>query len=142
MPPSQSAVVLLLAVCAGVGAVVSSFTVRDRNWPFLLAALASGQLAGHITLSLVGGASHDVTLSPAMLGTHLAAIVASAGVVRGVERACLHVLAAFTRIVLFVFSAPAVEVAGWSPTPVHRATLQPWLLAVATAGTRAPPVTA
>src|SRR5690606_40171557 len=67
MPPSQSAVVLLLAACAGVGAAVAAVTVRDRNWVFLLAALTAGQVVGHTTLTVVDDHAHGLELSPAMI---------------------------------------------------------------------------
>jgi len=142
MPPSQSAVVLLLAACAGVGAAVAAFDVRDRNRTFLLAALTAGQVVGHTTLTVVDDHAHDLGLSSAMFATHLAAVAVSAALVRAVEGACLHVLAAFTRVLLVLVSVPPVQTVVWSATPIHRATLSLWLLAGTAAGTRGPPTSA
>lgn len=142
MPPSQSAVVLLLAACAGVGAAVAAVTVRDRNWLFLLAALTAGQVVGHTTLTVVDDHAHGLELSPAMIAAHLAAVAVSAAVVRAVEGACLHVLGAFTRVMLVLVSVPPAQTVVWSATPVYRATLSLWLLAGAAAGTRGPPTAA
>ncbi|WP_198163356.1 hypothetical protein [Rhodococcus sp. WMMA185] len=139
MPPSESAVVLLLAVCAAMGAAVSSVAVRDRDWLFLVASLAAGQLMGHATLGLTGDHAHGFGLSFPMMAAHATAIAISAALVRGAERACLRALAAMSRILLTVPTPLRVDTGTWSATPVYRAKLSLWLLVSAAAGTRGPP---
>ncbi|MFD7046166.1 hypothetical protein [Rhodococcus jostii] len=142
MPPCEAAVVLLLAACAAVGVAVAASRVRDRDTVVLVAALTAGQLVGHTTLGLVGDHAHGVGLSAPMIAAHLAAIVVSAGVVHGAERACLRVLAVVTRTVLVILTPPPVDAGTWSPIPVYRAKLSLWLLISAAAGTRGPPTLA
>ncbi|MEV0945572.1 hypothetical protein [Rhodococcus sp. NPDC049939] len=138
-PPSESAVVLLLAVCAAVGTAVASVQARERDWLFLAAALATGQLIGHATLGLTSAHAHGLGLSSPMMAAHAAAIAISAALVRGAERACLRALASMTRILLTVLAPLRVDTGTWSPIPVFRAKLSLWLLVSAAAGTRGPP---
>jgi len=140
MPPSQPAVVLLLAACAGVGAAVVAVGARS-NWNamFLLAVLTVGQLVGHTTLTLVGDHAQSPGLSASMIAAHLVALGVSVALVRGVECACLYVLAAFTRVALVIFVPPPIDIGVWSATPIYRAKLSLWLLVGAAAGTRGPP---
>ncbi|MGW5150794.1 hypothetical protein [Rhodococcus koreensis] len=139
MPPSDGAVVLLLAACAAVGASVAAIRVASREWLFVLSVLAAGQLIGHTTLALAADHAHGLGLSTPMIAAHLAAIAVAAVLVRSAERACLRALAALTRIVLAVLAPLQVDTGTWSATPVYRAKLSLWLLVAAGAGTRGPP---
>lgn len=139
MPPSESSVVLLLAACAALGASVAAVRVTSREWMYLVAVLAAGQLIGHTALALASDHAHGMGLSAPMVAAHIAAIVVSAGLVRAAERACLRALAALSRIVLAVLAPLRVDTGTWTATPVYRAKLSLWLLVGATAGTRGPP---
>ncbi|MFD6674588.1 hypothetical protein ACFWDA_09470 [Rhodococcus zopfii] len=140
-PPGDGAV-LLLAACVAIGAIVSSLPAAAHRRGALLAALTAGQLVGHLTLTMAGEHTHWLSMSAPMLAAHLAAIAVSAVLIRGAERGCHAAIAAVTRLVLAVLSSPPAEAPLWTSTPVHRATLSPWLLAGATAGVRGPPVSA
>lgn len=145
-PPADGAV-LLLAACTAIGALVVSLPATRRRGA-LVAALTAGQLVGHLSLSVgsdhtpVSEHTHWLTMSTPMLAAHLAAIAVSALLIRCAERGCHAAIAAVTRIVLAVLASPPAEAPLWTSTPVHRATLSPWLLAGATAGVRGPPMPA
>ncbi|WP_128643889.1 hypothetical protein [Rhodococcus opacus] len=139
MPPSESAVVLLIAVCAAVGAMVSAIRVSSHRTAFVVAVLAAGQVAGHASLAVATHQSHGLQLSASMIAAHVVATIVAAGLIRSAERACLIALAALSRIVLIVLAPRPVDTGTWTATPVYRAKLALWLLVNATAGTRAPP---
>ncbi|WP_068154769.1 hypothetical protein [Rhodococcus phenolicus] len=142
--PPGTGVVLLIAACVAIGAIVASVPAAAHRRRALVAALAAGQFVGHLTLTLVSeqisGHTHPLAPSAPMLVAHVAAVGVSAVLVRGAERGCRAAIAAVTRIVLAVLSLPPAEAPLWISTPVHRATLSPWLLAGATAGVRGPPL--
>lgn len=142
LPPSESALVLLLAVCAVVGATVSTLPIRDRDTLVLIAALTAGQVPGHLTLTFVDEHAHGLELSVPMLAAHVAAVAVCAGIVRGCEWSCLQLWSATVRVVLAALTLPPAPTDIWSVIPAYRATVLLWLLISAGAGTRAPPARA
>ncbi|EOM74460.1 hypothetical protein DW322_01470 [Rhodococcus rhodnii] len=124
-PPNQSAVTLLLAVCAGIGTLVAAFPVARHRVPFLVSALASGQLLAHGALSLVGHGGHGghgaSGTGAAMLGAHLAAIAVCTIVVLAAENAAAALASRVRRLVHAVVGVLS------SPTPL-------WVVAPATEG--------
>ncbi|MBC2637767.1 MULTISPECIES: hypothetical protein [unclassified Rhodococcus (in: high G+C Gram-positive bacteria)] len=142
MPPSEGALVLLLAACATVGVAVATLHATRRDRLVLIGAITSGQLIGHTTLAVASEHTHSLGLSAPMIAAHVGAIAASAVAVRAAERACLRALAAVTRILLTVLAPLRVDTGTWSATPLYRAKLSLWLLVSAAAGTRGPPVLA
>ena len=85
--PDTAALTLLLAVCTGVGAIVVGLPVLTRSRWALLGALAAGQGAGHLALTLVVDAhTHSAVPAPAMLAAHAAATVVCAALIGTAER--------------------------------------------------------
>ncbi|MFZ2177678.1 MAG: hypothetical protein WAW17_27355 [Rhodococcus sp. (in: high G+C Gram-positive bacteria)] len=140
--PDESAVVMLVIVCAALGAAVSAVPVRARESLFLLSTLAAGQVIGHATLMIASDHATGFRPGPVMIAAHIAAIGAAALLIRGAERACGLAVATVRRAVLLVSASPRVEIRGWSSTPLYRARLNLWLLISAASGTRAPPLRA
>ncbi|MGO4202844.1 hypothetical protein AB4Z09_14040 [Rhodococcus sp. TAF43] len=85
--PDSAALTLLFASCAGVGVIVGGLPVLSRSRTALFAALAAGQGAGHLTLTLASDAhAHAGVPAAAMLTAHAAATVVCASLVHGAER--------------------------------------------------------
>lgn len=136
--PDQQSLVFLLAVCAAVGAAVPA--VRLRHDPAVrLGLLAGGQVLGHLTLGVSAGHGHGIVPGPTMLASHLAALVASAVLVAGAERACRRILGALRRIVVVLLSLPPVQAPIWVAVLAPRTEPARRLLVSAQAGRRGPP---
>lgn len=75
--PSGAAAAMVLLVSAAVGAVSGAAAISRSETPAapLAAALVSGQVLGHVALSLAHG-GHDLLPSAPMLAAHAAAAVA------------------------------------------------------------------
>ncbi|BDY27990.1 hypothetical protein [Mycolicibacterium mageritense] len=138
--PSSSPLVVLVMLCATVGAAVGGFTpeARHTRTALLIGALGAGQALGHVALTMASGHHHTATLSAPMLGLHIAAAV-GLGLLIGLAE-YLYVVVASVLCWLRIFSAgrirpPAREV--WWPSNVVVA--RPVLLR-AGLGMRAPPV--
>lgn len=85
--PDSATLTLLLAVCAGVGAAVGGVPVLSRSRWALLAALAAGQGAGHLALTVASDVHlHTGVPAPAMLGAHAAATGVCAALILAAER--------------------------------------------------------
>ncbi|PTR25598.1 hypothetical protein C8K36_10628 [Rhodococcus sp. OK519] len=105
--PGSAALTLLLASCAAVGATVGGIPVLGRSRVALLAALAAGQGAGHLTLTLVSDSHvHAGTPATAMLAAHAAATVVCAGLILGAER----LYGPVTRVIRTVLTPPTLGV--------------------------------
>ncbi|NLE78965.1 MAG: hypothetical protein GX610_05165 [Rhodococcus sp.] len=82
--PAPAALVLLVAVCAGLGAVTATLPRHRFTRLSLVAALGAGQLLGHLALSTTAH-THSVVPPLAMLGAHAAATLLCAALVAGAE---------------------------------------------------------
>ncbi|MFD4402631.1 hypothetical protein ACFWPH_07685 [Nocardia sp. NPDC058499] len=138
--PDSTAIMLLGATAAVLGALVSGFRTGPAG---LTAALAAGQLLGHFCLGWGSGHLHhgDLQLTPAMIAAHVLAAWAAALLVRGAETAYRTGAAALARIIPFFPRVPAIA----GPAPLrttHRDRLIPRILVTGAGGTRAPPATA
>ncbi|MBY6537909.1 hypothetical protein HQ325_04415 [Rhodococcus sp. BP-349] len=135
--PSQSAVVALLAVCTGVGWMVSS-TPAGRNR--LVVALAAAQALGHLTLTVVDGHHHGPLLDPRMAAAHTLAIGVGAVAVHGAERGIIAAARAMRRILPVVLAVADVDTDTVRPArPVIRVDAPARLLDLSGRGTRGPP---
>lgn len=135
--PDTAALTLLLAVASGVGAVVAGVPALTRSRWALLAALAAGQGAAHLALT-VASDTHVHSNVPAlgMLAAHAAATVVCAALILAAER----LYGPVTRVLRVVLAPPvvAVEPARVLPPrlPNHRA---PRLAVLATGMSRRGP---
>ncbi|WP_430335037.1 hypothetical protein [Rhodococcus sp. ACT016] len=85
--PDTTALTLLLAACVGVGAAVGGVPALTRSHWALLAALAAGQGAGHLALTLASDAHvHLGVPALTMLAAHAAATVVCAALILTAER--------------------------------------------------------
>ncbi|RVW02110.1 hypothetical protein [Rhodococcus xishaensis] len=112
--PATTSLTLLLAVCTGVGVVVGGLPVLTRSRWALLAALAVGQGAGHLALTLASDAHvHSGAPESTMLAAHAAATVVCAGLILTAER----LYGPVTGVLRAVLTPPTV---GVQPTRVLR----------------------
>ncbi|CRZ17395.1 hypothetical protein [Mycolicibacterium neworleansense] len=76
--PTSSPLIVLLLLCAALGAAVGGFNPQAR-WAktgLLITGLGAGQLLGHFALAMSGGHHHaDSLLTAPMVGLHAAAAV-------------------------------------------------------------------
>jgi hypothetical protein len=138
--PTGGALILLLVVCATVGAVVGGITLEGRHSRAVLVvgALAAAQVLGHVMLTVAGHHEHSSwLLTPPMLMLHALAAVGLGLLINAVEHlytVCGSVLC-WLRIFAAVHIRPAAGQA-WRPTNVIGA--RPVLLRTGL-GMRAPP---
>ncbi|MVU82676.1 hypothetical protein GPX89_36270 [Nocardia sp. ET3-3] len=132
-----SALALLFAACAAIGAVVAS--IRPRyGLAGTMAMLAAGQSLGHAALSMPTGHHHHAS-SPSMLLAHLIAIPLGALVIRAAEAGMRRAVTSVRRFILALASAPQPP---GRPVPVwvgdERATVRRLLVSPGI-GRRGPP---
>lgn len=139
-PPRGGALMMLMVVCATVGAAASSASPVSRRGrvAFMAAALAGGQLAGHLALGMTADHCGQGWLdSPRMLLAHGAAALACAVLISVAEH--LYVVCAsllcWLWVCLVVRGRPIGDSAHWFVDPVVS---RPVLLCSGS-GTRAPP---
>ncbi|MCL2536417.1 MAG: hypothetical protein FWE39_19825 [Nocardiaceae bacterium] len=137
--PDTAALTLLLAVGVAVGAAVGGVPALTRSRWSLLAALAAGQGAGHLALTLASDAHvHGGVPLPAMLAAHAAATVVCAALILTAERLCGPI----TSVLRAVLEPPVlgVEPTGlFRPRPLNRRAPRLTVLA-AGLSRRGPPV--
>ena len=78
MAPTSSPLIVLLLLCAALGAAVGGLNPQTRpvKTGLLIAGLGAGQLLGHFALAMSGGHHHAASLLTApMIGMHAAAAV-------------------------------------------------------------------
>lgn len=125
--PGSAALTLLLAVCAGVGAVVAQLPSRTHGRLPLIAALAAGQLVGHLALATtVGDTHHHAMLPGPLMLAHAAATVVCALLIAVAERLYGTVTRVLRRVLRAV--TPPVDRPAPRPMPSHRADLSSALL--------------
>ncbi|CAM2955142.1 MFS transporter [Prescottella defluvii] len=114
--PGSTALTLLLAACIGVGTIVGGLPVLSRSRTALLAALAAGQGAGHLALTVASDThAHAGVPGAAMLAAHAAATVVCAVLVLGAE----GLYGPVTRVVRWVLAPPILAVES-APAPLPR----------------------
>lgn len=137
--PASSALTFMVAVCAGLGWLVSAWRSPAAGGLGVLAGiLAGGQVLAHLSLAaLVGG--HGMMLSPQMGAAHAAAAVLTAGTCHALESALSSLLTAMSRVIRVLLSAPVATRPTWvvlTSGDVDRRTV---ITATASCGTRGPP---
>jgi hypothetical protein len=135
--PSQSAAVALLAVCTGIGWMVSTVPSGKSR---VVVALAAAQALGHLTLTVVDGHHHGPLLDPRMAAAHILAVGIGAVAVHGAERGIIAAARAMRRILPIVLAVAAVDTDTVRPArPVIRVDVPARLLDLSGHGTRGPP---
>jgi hypothetical protein len=115
--PATSAVLLLVAISAMVGAVASSSADAQRRLPVIASFLGAGQLIGHYVLAFASGHHHGAHWSTPMILAHAAAALLVAALICSAERSFAAVTAALWRLVL-VLVALVGEPSGRRPRTV------------------------
>ncbi|MFV8161551.1 hypothetical protein ACNQVK_05435 [Mycobacterium sp. 134] len=140
MAPTSSPLIVLLLLCAVLGAAVGGLNPQTRpaKTGLLIAGLGAGQLLGHFALAMSGGHHHAASLLTApMIGMHAAAAV-GLGLVIGMAE-YLFVVGASVLSWLRIFATarirPLVRELWW---PSNVVVARPVLLH-AGLGMRAPP---
>jgi hypothetical protein len=140
MAPTSGPLIVLLLLCAALGAAVGGFNPQTRaaKTGLLIAGLGAGQLLGHLALAVSGGHHHAASLFTApMAGLHVAAAV-GLGLVIGMAE-YLYLVGASVLCWLRIFAAarirPLVRALWW---PSNVVVARPILLR-AGLGMRAPP---
>ncbi|MGH8882280.1 MAG: hypothetical protein ACRD0P_33855, partial [Stackebrandtia sp.] len=119
MPVSSSTLMMLIAACTVVGALVAGIAPLRTSTVGLVAALWGGQLIGHMALSTeMAGMHHAPLWTPVMLCAHLVGAVCAAVLILGAE-AAYRIGTAVLRVLPIPVNRPAVTD---SPVPrsVHR----------------------
>lgn len=136
--PHGGAVVLMLAVCAGIGWLISARSAAFTSCLHLIGVLTAAQIACHLVLAASAG--HGATLGVPMIVMHGLAILATAVLCRSLERAVLVTLTAFIRVVRMLLSTPAHPGRAWSIRTADVAHHRSPVATRAFLGTRGPPV--
>ncbi|WP_454793063.1 hypothetical protein [Mycolicibacterium lutetiense] len=140
MAPTSSPLIMLLLLCAALGAAVGGLNPQTRSarTGLLIVGVGAGQLLGHFALAMSGGHHHAASLLTApMVGLHAAAAVGLGLVIGFAEY--LYVVCASVLCWLRTFAAarirPSVRELWW---PSNVVVARPVLLR-AGLGMRAPP---
>jgi hypothetical protein len=137
--PAGGALILLLVVCATIGAVVGGITVEGRysRAVLVIGALGAAQVLGHVMLTVGGHHEHSGWLLTPMLMLHILAAVGLGLLINAVEY--LYAVCGSVLCWLRIFAAGHIRPAAgqaWRPTNVIVA--RPVLLRTGL-GMRAPP---
>lgn len=141
MVPGSTAIALLVAMSAVIGALVGGLRPLGDTATGLIAALIAGQLLGHLTMGWSSGhLQHgDSQLTPGMLAAHTLAAVIAAVLIRGAEAGCRVAAAVLSRVLPLRYHPPAVS----GPAPLrrtHRDRVILRILAAEALRTRGPPL--
>jgi hypothetical protein len=138
--PAGSALILLLVVCATVGAAVGGITLEGRHSraALVIGALAAAQILGHVMLTVGGHHEHSGwLLTPPMLMLHVLAAAGLGMLINAVEY--LYVVCGSVLCWLRIFAAGHIRpVAGQAWRPSNVIVARPVLLRTGL-GMRAPP---
>ncbi|MBC7302204.1 MAG: hypothetical protein H5T78_14795 [Nocardia sp.] len=138
--PGSTAIVLLAAASAVVGALVAGIGSLRNGALGLAAVLLGGQLIGHTTMSWSGHShSAEDSLGLGMLAAHTVAAIVAAAVIAGAEAAYRIGSAALARVLPLRYRTPPIP----DPAPlrlVHRDRVILRILATSSPRTRAPPL--
>ncbi|MEU4315136.1 hypothetical protein [Nocardia sp. NPDC024068] len=140
--PDSTAIMLLAAASAALGALVAGLRPLRTGIAGLPAVLAAGQLLGHICLGWGSGHLHhgDLQLTPGMIAAHILVACVAALIVRGAEAAYRSAAAALARLLPILIRPPVVT----GPRLLrrtYRARVVPRILVLGAVGTRGPPRT-
>ncbi|MGQ4614420.1 hypothetical protein [Nocardia sp. R7R-8] len=141
MLPDTTALALLAAASAVIGALVAGLAPLRETSSGLVAALVAGQLLGHLAMGITSGhLQHaDAQLTPAMLAAHLCAAVVAAVVIRGAE-AAYRIGTAVLHRVLPLRHTPPVVAKHVPLRTAHRDRVVLRVFAAEALRTRAPPL--
>ncbi|MEU1984990.1 hypothetical protein [Nocardia sp. NPDC019395] len=141
--PDSSSLMLLGATAAVLGALVAGLPPLRTGAAGLTAALAAGQIVGHICLGWGSGHLHhgDLQLTPAMIAAHLLAAWAAGLLVRGAETAYRAGVAALSRVIPLLLPRLPATHGPVVPCFAYRARAIPRVAVAGPGGTRAPPAT-
>lgn len=138
--PHGSALVLVLLICATVGAMLGAVRVDGRvaRWAATTSALGAAQLLGHLVLAMTGHhhGGADLAPGPTMMAAHIAAAVTLGAAISAAEY--LYVVCSSVLRWLRLFAVR-------TPRPVGRVRRRPTKIVVARPvlttglGMRAPP---
>jgi hypothetical protein len=139
---ASPSIVLMVLLCAAVGAVASSSSEVHRRPLAVLAYVSVGQLVGHCALVFASTHSHANHWSVGMLASHAVAAVLCAALICTAERLFGALAGVLWRLIVVLLAlrdqlAPSVGRPLWAHTA-----LTSRLLAGAGLGTRGPPLPA
>lgn len=141
MVPGTGSVVLVLAVCAVIGAIATT-AHGVRGFAPVLALVGAGQLIGHCTLVFASGHMHGGHWSAAMVSAHVVAAVGCAALICVAERLCDAAGRRVRRMIVVVLDVTEDDgLYRPAPPPLHH-DLVPRLLVRSAFGTRGPPASA
>ncbi|PBC47189.1 hypothetical protein [Rhodococcus sp. ACPA1] len=81
--------VLLIAACAAVAAVVGAVPTPRHTTLFLMAMLSVGLPIAHTALAILADHDHGPSMSVTMLAAHITAIAVTAAAIHGAEGSML-----------------------------------------------------
>jgi len=138
MVPGAGSVVLVLSVCAVIGAIATT-AGRVRGFVPVLALVAAGQGIGHCTLVFASGHTHGAHWSAAMVTAHAVAAVVCAALICAAEGLCEAAVRRVRRLIVVVLDVTDDDgLYRPAPPPLHHH-LVPRLLVRSAFGTRGPP---
>ena len=138
MVPGAGSVVLVLSVCAVIGAIATTAR-RVRGFVPILALVAAGQVIGHCTLVFASGHTHGAHWSVAMVSAHVVAAVVCAALICVAEGLCEAAVRRVRRLIVVVLDVTEDDgLYRPAPPPLYHY-LVPRLLARSAFGTRGPP---
>ncbi|MGB3771634.1 MAG: hypothetical protein WBA00_10860 [Rhodococcus sp. (in: high G+C Gram-positive bacteria)] len=141
MLPSESALVILVLVCAGTGSIAARVDTRRGHVPALMLSLAVAQVLGHFSLVVVNAHHHGPLIDSRMAVAHTLATTVGAVLIRAAELGMAEALSAVRRIVPLLLTALVVDGTTVRPfTPAARQNAATRLLDLSGCGTRGPPV--
>jgi hypothetical protein len=140
--PAAPSIVLMVLLCAAVGALASSSAEGLRRPIAVLAYVSAGQLVGHRTLVFASTHSHANHWSASMLASHAAAAIVCAALICTAERLFAALAGVLWRLIV-VLLALCDDVNPRTGRPVWaRTALTSRILAGGGLGTRGPPLPA
>ncbi|WP_254206038.1 hypothetical protein [Nocardia alni] len=141
MPVRSSTLILLVGVCAVVGALVTGLRPLRTTRLGLAVALVGGQVLGHCALAIdMVGMMHERSMwSSEMLGAHIAAALVAAVVIQGAEAAYRELCSVLSRMLPILVRPPAIQSAS-SLRITHRDNIVQRILATDSLRTRGPPL--
>ncbi|WP_159846890.1 hypothetical protein [Nocardia sp. CY41] len=139
LSPGAAPLALLIAACAAVGVLVGTRPHR-HGVGRIMATLAVAQAVAHVASSLSAAHHHDAGTTPAMLGTHLAAVPLGALLIRAAEQAVLRAVSDVHRTVRILADGPGAPGRISSPAFGHGLPRPRRFLLSSGSGLRGPPL--
>ncbi len=141
LTPGQSALGVLIGVCAGLG-VLAGARPGPAGLPELMVLLGAGQAIGHAALSVGPGHHHESTATSGMLVAHLVAIVCGAVLIHAAESALGRAASSVRRTLAALRPAPHRDDDARVGVPAAGPSLPRLPLLASAVGTRGPPARA